>query len=255
MLLDFFKELITYVSAFEWWQGLIILFTMTFLLIVGKFWRNVLAFIGGKLLEEKSETLYYRMFWGLSNDAINIKMKDEIRRSFKENGFDELNEKDFAQYVKNQSTNLIDALKNHIINLYPPDNHGMLVTMEEILDYIDKYEAKYETFFWEIYMEAKKFTKQDKKSMEEIDRKFEQEITDFAKNKNTVDCGSCITVMFGKRIIAENKKAKFKTLKSQMNFAEQKLNELHSSLIAFYSDKKMKRRKLNRRLNNGKSRN
>lgn len=244
MLIDFFKELITYVSAFEWWQGLIILLTMTFLLIVGKFWRNVLAFIGAKLFGEKSETLYYRMFWGLSNDAINIKMKDEIRRSFKENGFCELGETEFMLYVKNQSKNLIAALRNHIINLYPPDNRGMLVSMEEILERIDQDVAKYESFFLEIYMEAKKFKNQDEEEMNEIDKKFEQEINDFTKNKQTADCGSCVTIMFGKRIIAENKKAKFKTLKSQMNFAEQKLTELHSSLISFYSEKMNEKKKI-----------
>jgi len=237
MFLDFFKELIKYVSAFEWWEGLIILSVITFILLVGKFWRNVLAFLGIKMLGEKSETLYYRMFWGLSNDAVNIKMKDEIRRSFKENGFCELDEKDFLQYVKNQSKNLVAALRNHIINLYPPDNRGMLVSMEEILDQIDKDEAKYESFFLEIYMEAKKFKRQDDEEINEIDKRFEQEITDFAKNKTNVDCGSCVTIMFGKKVIAENKKSKFKTLKSQMNFTEQKLTELHSSLISFYSDK------------------
>lgn len=243
-MIEFFKELIKYVSAFEWWQGLIILFTMTFVLIVGKFWRNVLAFMGSKIFGEKSETLYYRMFWGLSNDAINIKMKDEVRRSFKENGFYELEENEFIQYIKNQSKNMIAALRNHVINLYPPDNHGMLVSMEEILEHIDQNVSKYESFFLEIYMEAKKFKKQDFDSMNEIDQKFEQEINDFIKNKQNVDCGSCVTIMFGKKIIAENKKSKFKTLKSQMNFAEQKLTELHSSLIAFYSEKINEKKKI-----------
>ena len=236
-MIEFFIELINYVSAFEWWQGLLILVIMMIVLFVGRFWRNVLAFIGAKLLGEYSETLYYRMFWGLSNDAINIKMKDEIRRSFRENGFCESDEKDFLQYVKNQSKILISALRNHVINLYPSDNREMLVSMEEILEQIDKDESKYESFFLEIYMEAKKFKKQYENEMNEIDKKFEKEITEFAKNKNTNDCGSCVAIMFGKKLIADNKKSKFNTLKSQMNFAEQKLTELHSSLISFYSDK------------------
>lgn len=244
-MLDFFNEFFwQYLGQMSWWQGLIILAVMTFILLVGRFWRNVLSFLGIKFLGEKSETLYYRMFWGLSNDAINIKMKDEIRRSFKENGFCELDEKDFLQYVKNQSKNLVASLRNHIINLYPPDNRGMLVSMEEILGQIDKDESKYESFFLEIYMEAKKFKKQDEEEMNEIDKKFEQEITEFAKNKTTADCGSCVTIMFGKKLIAENKKAKFKTLKSQMNFAEQKLTELHSSLIAFFSEKMNQNKKI-----------
>jgi len=244
-MIEFFKTLIQYVANFEWWQGLIILAVMTFILLVGKFWRNVLNLLGVKMLGEKSETLYYRMFWGISNDAINIKMKDEIRRSFKENGFDKMSEKDFLQYVKNQSKNLVSSLRNHIINLYPPDNRGMLVSMEEILQQIDQDESKYESFFLEIYMEAKKFKKQDEDGIEDIDKKFEKEINEFIKTKSPADCGSCVTIMFGKKVIADNKKTKYnKTLKSQMNFAEQKLTEIHSSLITFFSEKMNENKKM-----------
>lgn len=234
---DFIKELFGYVKGFEWWQGLIILFVLMVTFFIGKYWRNVFDLVGIKFYGEKSDTLQYRMFWGLTNDAINIRMKDEIRRSFKENGFHELGGNQFSQYVKNQSKNLIGILKNHIINLYPPNTKKIIVSMDEILEYIDIKESSFEDFFFEIYTEAKKCKRQDEEAIQEIDKKFEEEINNFALEKSHSDCGSCVTVMFGKKLIAENKKAKYKTLKTQMNFAERKLGELHSSLIAFFSEK------------------
>lgn len=241
--MDFLNGLWNYVANFEWWQGLIIIFVVLVTFFVGKFWRNVFEFIGISLTREGSaeqnETLQYRMFWGLSNDAINIKMKDELRRSFKENGFHELVGNDFNQYVKNQSKNLISIVRNHIINLYPSNSkgRGIIVSMEEILEEINKKEPFFEDLFFEVYTEAKKFMIQDNNSLNEIDKKFEEEINEFSKNKTSSDCGSCVTIMFGKKIIAENKKARFKTLKSQMNFSERKISELHSSLISYYSEK------------------
>lgn len=246
-MIELLKQLIAYVTPFQWWQGLIILFVILVTMFIGKFWRNIFTIIlfpFSLILNifsrgEKTETLQYRMFWGLTNDAINIRMKDELRRSFKENGFHELEGNDFSIYIKNQSKNLISILRNHIINLYPPNTKGkgIKISMEEILEEIDKRERDFDDLFTEIYNESKKVVIQDNQSIEEIDKKFEEEITSFAKNKTVSDCGSCVTVMFGKRLIADNKKSKFKTLKSQMNFAERKLVELHSNLINFYSEK------------------
>lgn len=236
-----------YLTGMPWWQGLIILFVVLVTIFIGKYWRNIftiflypLSLIGIIFSRgEKTKTLQYRMFWGLTNDAINIRIKDELRRSFKENGFHELEGNDFSIYVKNQSKNLISILRNHIINLYPPNNKGkdIKISMEEILEEIDKRERDFDDLFEEIYNESKKFIIQYNESMEDIDKKFEEEITEFSKNKTFSDCGSCVTIMFGKKLIADNKKSKFKTLKSQMNFAERKLTELHSSLINFYSEK------------------
>jgi hypothetical protein len=238
MPVDFFKEFFKYMSMLEWWQSFLILIVIIVPMIIGKFWGNIIRKIFELLNGEKSETLQYRMFWGLINDAVNILIKDEIRRSFKENGFHEIGGNEFSQYVKNQSKNLIGILKNHIINLYPPNSKEMKVSMDDILNYIEKKESEFEDFFFEIYIEAKKFKNQDIDHLEQIDKKFEDEINYFIQQKNhNGDCGSCLTVMFGKKLIAENKKSNIKTLKSQMTFAERKLTELHSCLISFYSEK------------------
>jgi len=238
MIVEFIKQLFQYVSQFEWWQGLIILFVVIFTVIIGNFWKTVLTWVGERIVGERFETLQYRMFWGLSNDAVNVRMKDEIRRSFKENGFCEFSDSDFSQYVKNQSRNLLGVLKNHIINLYPSSNRSLKVSMEDILDQIDENERDFISIFFDIYMEAKKCKKYEKEKCEEIDQKFTKEIENFIINKNEhMDCVNCLTILFGKREIAENKKKQIKTLKNQMNFAERKLSEIHSKLITFFSEK------------------
>lgn len=235
---EFFKGLFAYITNnnLEWWQGLIIMVVVMITYFIGKFWKNVFSWIGSKFIIEKNETLQYRMFWGLINDAVNIRMKDEIRRSFKENGFHELGGNEFSSYVKNQSKNLVSIIKNHIINLYPI-GQSLSVSMESILDEIDKKDSVFEDIFFEIYTEAKTFKCQDDWSLDEIDKKFEEEILNFIKSRKPDDCVSCFSILFGKREIAENKKSKYKTLKSQMNFAERKLTEIQSILITFYSDK------------------
>ena len=189
MILEFLKGFWGYVySLAEWWQGAIIICVIVFIMVVGKFWRNVISWIGYRLFNGsnngKSETLQYRMFWGLSNDAINILMKNEIRRSMKENGFCEWSGNEFAQYVKNQSKILLSILRNHFINLYPSDDKRLQISMENILDYLEKQMPYIEDLIFEIYIEAKTLKTQDLEVLEEIDKKFEKEIDTFIKKKN-----------------------------------------------------------------------
>lgn len=236
MVTDFLKGFWGYVSGLtEWWQGAILICTIVFILVIGKFWRNIISWIGNRIFQETSEAFQYRMFWGLTNDAIHIKMKDEIRRSFKENGYQELSGNDFAQYVKNQSKILISILKSHFINLYPDDKR-IKVKMEDILGFLEKQDSKIEDIIFEMYIESKRIKKQDNDDLLSIDEKFEKEIETFIKKKNSGDCKQCFIILFGKREIAENKKSKIKTLKTQMNFAEQKLSEIHSNFLSFYSE-------------------
>jgi len=236
-MVDFFKGFWEYVSNLPWWQGTTVICLVVFIFVVGKFWTKVITWIGEIFTTSLPETVQYRMFWGLSNDALNIQMKDEIRRSFKENGFDEMSGNEFSQYVKNQSKILMSLLKNHFINLYPPNDKKITVPMEKVLEFIDKKESVIEDIIFEMYIEAKRVKKQDNQTLQEIDTKFIEEIQNFIKKKSSNDdCKSCFVILFGKREIAENKKTKIKSLKAQMNFAEQKLSEIHSSFLSFYSE-------------------
>jgi hypothetical protein len=234
--MDFFKGFWLYLAQLSWWQSAIIIAMVVFIYVVGKFWTKVLTWIGTKLFPDSSDVIQYRMFWGLSNDAINIQIKNEIRRSFKENGFDILSGNDFVQYVKNQSKTMMSILRNHIINLYPTSKK-LKIPMDDLLEFIRKKESEIEDIFFEIYSEAKKIKKNDEDKLKEIDEKFEKEIEKFINNKNNNDCNDCLLILHGKGEIVKNKKSNIKTLKSQMNFSEQKLSKIHSDFLTYYSEK------------------
>ncbi|MFW6312144.1 MAG: hypothetical protein ACOC1K_07915 [Nanoarchaeota archaeon] len=235
---DFFKGFWEYMSNLQWWQGAIIIAIVAIFYLIGKYWKDFVIWTSEFFIGQSIETLQYRMFWGLTNDVLHIQVKDEIRRSFKENGFCELSGNDFAQYVKNQNKILVSILRNHMINLYPPFHKKSKIRLEKILYYIEEIEHWIEDIVFEIYIEAKRIKKNDNKSMNMIDERFSEEMEEFIEKKKNSngDCKSCFVILFGKREIAENKKAQIKTLKSQMNFVEQKLSEIHSEFLTHFSE-------------------
>jgi hypothetical protein len=246
---SYFKGFWDYLSNFPWWQGLIILICFIITLSIGKFWRNVISYpgsvlnkilywIGQKLSPPINDTLQYRMFWGLIRDVLNIVIKDEIRRSFKENGFHELSGLEFSLYVKDKSKNFQSMLKQQIINLYPSSKVKMIVSMEEIIKFVNTRNSDYEDIFFEIYTEAKRIKKNADEEFQKIDKEFIDDINLFVQNsRGSLNCMNCLMMLFGKREIYENKKEKVKVIKNQMNFVEQKIIEIQSDLINFYSSK------------------
>jgi len=237
-MIEFFKGFWQYATTLEWWQSAIIIISIVFITIVGKFWTKVITWIGDRFSKQDSmETLQYRMFWGLINDAINIRAKDEVRRSFKENGFSEMEGNDFNQYVKNQTKTIMSLIKNHIINLYPHNCKSVKIKMDDIINYVKGNEHNFDKVIEEIYQEAKRMKIQDRQLLNKIDIEFEKDINSFVESKKqNGECINCFGILFGKREIVENKKSQIKTLKSQMNFAEQKLTEIQSDFISYYSE-------------------
>lgn len=232
----FWNAVTQILSIYEWWQGLIYVVVCMITFFIGKYWRNIFIWIGKKFVSDYPPTLQYRMFWGLINDAINIRAKDEIRRCFSENGFHNTTGQEFSLYVKNESNVIIDMIKDHIINLYPPTNTRMSVSMQEVLNFLKTEQHAIEDTIFEIFVEAKRLKKYEIEKFIEIEEKFVNEINMFV-DKNTSDCKNCLIILFGKREIAENKKDRIKTLKAQMNFAEQKLSDIQSEFLAYYSEK------------------
>jgi hypothetical protein len=89
-----------------------------------EFESDILNIFEGHLEEAKNdfkvETIEVdsKLFYGLFKDAMS-QMKKEIRRSFKENGFCELSDLDFNNYVKDKSKVLLSVLLRHLNNIYP----------------------------------------------------------------------------------------------------------------------------------------
>lgn len=64
------------------------------------------------------ELVQYKLIYGLLKDALS-QIKDEIRRSFKDNGFYEINNEDFSSYVKDRAQIITLMLTQFFQNMYP----------------------------------------------------------------------------------------------------------------------------------------
>ncbi len=134
----------------------------------------------------------YRLFYGLLRDGL-VLVKDELRRSFKENGFYEIGGNEFANNIKDRALLLTSIYKQHIINLYPSSN--MEITLQDVQNETDDYYDKFENIVFEIYVNAKEvFVDSEEKNTKikndladkfiELQDDFQKEIDEFVEDKN-----------------------------------------------------------------------
>lgn len=129
------------------------------------------------------EVIQQKLYWGILFESLEKLIKDELRRSFKENGFYDISGAEFSQYVKNQSKRLIELLKQQIRNTYPPSGLGMLVSQQDLLNDIDTKEPKIEDIAFEIYIEAKRLKSVAGQEISKIEEDFEEELKTFEKEE------------------------------------------------------------------------
>lgn len=132
---------------------------------------------GTSALEENKQ---YRLYQGILGTAL-IAVKDEIRRSFKENGFEHLGGLEFSNYVKNKFATLVSLAKDHINNLYPYE--GMLVSMEDRMKNIERLESRLEDWCFELFAKAKDLSIEAKKKAELLSKEFSKEVDEFLQGK------------------------------------------------------------------------
>jgi len=232
---DFLNGFWGYISKLEWWQGTILIVCILTVYLMGKFWKSISSKIVDRLVGT-SDVLQYRMFQGLMNDIFLIIIKNEIRRSIKDNGFHDISDNEFSQYVKNQRVKIMSLLKEHLISLYPSANSSN-ISMDDVLDFINNIELEINNIIYDIYSESKRLKKLEIELYDVIDKKFEADIEDFISQNNIGNCKNCLTILFGKREISENNKNKIYTMKSQMVYVESKLLDIETRILSYYSSK------------------
>jgi hypothetical protein len=124
------------------------------------------------------EIIQNKLFWSVIFEGLEKSIKNEIRRSFKENGFHELNEDGFKIYLQNRFKILTSTINQQIINSYPK-NVGMVVSQEEILNQIPLLQNEINNIIADIYTEAKKIKLNSDKEIKEIETHFFQEMKEF----------------------------------------------------------------------------
>ena len=103
------------------------------------------------------EMVQYKAFYGILIDSI-AKGKDEIRRSFKENGFESLGGTEFSVYVKDKTKSFVALIMQNITNLYPIQ--GMIVPSDIEIAKIESATSKVEDIIFEVFVHAKEVKKQ-----------------------------------------------------------------------------------------------
>jgi hypothetical protein len=73
----------------------------------------------------KNVDIEYKFFTELLKDAL-ILVKNEIRKSYKENGYFEMSDSDFSIYLKDKNRLVINLIVQHVKSMYP--SQGMTVT-------------------------------------------------------------------------------------------------------------------------------
>jgi len=131
-----------------------------------------------KEIENKEFILYREL---LSNSLFET--KDEIRRSFKENGFHDMNDRDFDQYIKDRSTLLLTIAREHIQRSYPSN---MIIPIIERFKRYDIVSAKkIEYIIRDIYINAKEIRCRVLKELDELQFKFVDEVDSLVERKNS----------------------------------------------------------------------
>lgn len=124
------------------------------------------------------EIIQNKLFWFVIFEGLEKFIKNEIRRSFKENGFHELSEDGFKIYLQNRFKILVSIINQQIINSYPK-NVGMVVSQEEILNQINDLNNNINNIIIEIYSEAKKIKQNSDLEIKEIEDQFFKEMKEF----------------------------------------------------------------------------
>jgi len=115
----------------------------------------------------------YRLFQGLILDVFRI-IKDEVRRSFKENGFVTFTDVEFEQYLNIKIQTVISTLEQHFLNLYP--NSDVLIQLNDVMNIINKNYRVISESTISVFKLAKEIQKEFKENIQTAKNKFKKEL-------------------------------------------------------------------------------
>lgn len=130
------------------------------------------------------EGIQYKMAYGLLKDAI-LGIKDEYRRSLKENGFYYLDNTDFLDFISNKVANTHSMLIQFIRNIFP-DRAG-IIHPDEIIEAIGKEHDSFSKAIKDIYTFAQSARRESDENIIEIKNEFKRWIDDFSKPQKEIE--------------------------------------------------------------------
>lgn len=130
--------------------------------------------------EEKSsgETIkQLRLFEAHIKDACG-RIKTEVRRALRENGFAKLQSKDFICYVNSEITVILNTIFHHIRSVYPSNSSCMIIDINEVLSLIEQRQGNIAKIVEEFFS----YTVDMINQLEQDIQKLEKESIEWCKN-------------------------------------------------------------------------
>ena len=119
----------------------------------------------------------------LKNGMLSV--KDELRRSFKENGFASFSEGEFTHYVKGKTITMLTIIRSYLDRHYV-DCDRTIVHLKERFEKMDKYHIqKFEGWAFDVFINAKDIIDDIDKKKKINHENLKKEINEFVKNEQS----------------------------------------------------------------------
>jgi len=108
--------------------------------------------------------------------------KDELRRSFKENGFQTLSENEFTHYVKGKTKTILTIVRSYLNHHYV-DNDSTIVHLRERFENMDNnHMHKFEEWSFDVFTNAKDLINDSNDKKSSINDNLKRSIDNFVSN-------------------------------------------------------------------------
>jgi hypothetical protein len=132
----------------------------------------------GRNLESEEEDKQYKQYCETLKNAL-MTCKDEIRRSFKDNGFHELSGIEYSSYIKDKTGTLISIAKSYMVDRFPHEN--MAVSLDHCLKNLDT--RMIEDITFEVFNRAKAIRMEAEENVAKIDVDFKEDLDKYVEEQ------------------------------------------------------------------------
>lgn len=129
-----------------------------------------------KIPDYVMENKEYIIFQESLTNAMRLVLK-EVRRSFKENGFNTKTEKEFIEYCKQKTEELISIGKKYMMAVYPQEN--MIVSLKYLFDSINVESIREGVY--DIFINAKEIINKSKEKIINLENNYRKSMDDLIK--------------------------------------------------------------------------
>jgi hypothetical protein len=129
------------------------------------------------------ESVQYKLVDSLLKDAM-VNVKNEIRRSFKDNGFYDMDNSDFYSYVKDRTKTVGGMIHQYFRSIYP--DRGGVITIYEILFLFEEKQLFLSSLISDVYNNAQEVKRVSEKKIFEIKEEFKAWLNEFTAPINFI---------------------------------------------------------------------